>query len=137
MRLAKVPHLGVVMTDTKTSQFNSDEGPDEHRDLERLGKKIRKVRGKDITTEEPDLDREDSLPSNGLGVAMRIGIELVVSVFVGTGIGWGLDQWLGTKPWLMVVFFMLGTAAGFFNVIRMATTNADMIGGDDNSPPET
>jgi ATP synthase protein I len=136
MRLAKVPHQGVVMTDTKTSQFNSDEGPDEHRDLERLGKKIRKVRGEDIIVED-HLNREDSLPSNGLGVAMRIGIELVVAVFLGTGIGWGLDQWFGTKPWLMVVFFMLGTAAGFFNVIRMASTNVDLSGSDDTSSPDT
>lgn len=110
------------MTDDKTSRSYSDEGPDEHRDLERLGERLREAQRRDVT-EEQNQEQADSLPNNGLGVAMRIGMELVVAVFVGTAIGFGLDRWLGTKPWLMVVFFMLGTAAGFFNVIRMATKN--------------
>jgi len=34
------------------------------------------------------------------------------------GAGWLLDRWLGTKPWLMIVFFFLGAAAGIMNVYR-------------------
>ena len=52
----------------------------------------------------------------GLGFALRLGIELVAALVVGVGIGHLLDRWLGTGPWLMVVFFFLGSAAGFLNV---------------------
>ena len=55
---------------------------------------------------------------SGLGFALRIGIELVAALAVGVGIGYALDRWLGTGPWLMVVFFFLGSAAGFLNVYR-------------------
>ena len=55
---------------------------------------------------------------SGLGLAMRIGVELVAALAVGTGIGVLLDGWLGTAPWLMVVFFVLGSAAGILNVYR-------------------
>lgn len=55
---------------------------------------------------------------SGAGIAMRVGIEMVGSLAVGVGIGWLLDRWLGTGPWLMVVFFFLGGAAGILNVYR-------------------
>lgn len=57
-------------------------------------------------------------PMTGFGLAMRIGTELVAAVAVGVGVGYVLDLWLGTKPWLMVVFFFLGSAAGMLNVYR-------------------
>jgi ATP synthase protein I len=57
----------------------------------------------------------------GLGLAMRLGVEIVASLIIGVLIGLLLDQWLGTTPWLMLVFFVLGSAAGFMNVYRVAT----------------
>ncbi len=57
-------------------------------------------------------------PMTGFGLAMRIGTELVAAIAVGVGVGYVLDMWLGTKPWLMVVFFFLGSAAGMLNVYR-------------------
>jgi ATP synthase protein I len=54
----------------------------------------------------------------GMGLAVKIGTELVGGVLVGVGIGWALDYWLGTKPWLMIVFFVLGAVAGFVGMIR-------------------
>ncbi len=60
-------------------------------------------------------------PGSGLGFALRIGMELVVGIVVGVGIGLGLDYWLGTKPWLMIVFFFLGAGAGMLNVYRTVT----------------
>ena len=57
-------------------------------------------------------------PMTGFGLAMRIGTELVAAVAVGVGMGYVLDLWLGTKPWLMVLFFFLGSAAGMLNVYR-------------------
>ena len=55
-----------------------------------------------------------------MGNAFKLGTELVAAVGVGTIIGFILDNWFGTKPWLMIVFFFLGTAAGILNVIRSA-----------------
>jgi ATP synthase protein I len=56
--------------------------------------------------------------ASGIGIAMRVGIELAGTLAVGVGIGWLLDRWLGTGPWLLVVFFFLGSAAGVLNVYR-------------------
>ena len=55
-----------------------------------------------------------------IGNAFKLGTELVAAVAVGTIIGFILDTWFGTKPWLMIVFFFLGSAAGLLNVIRAA-----------------
>lgn len=55
---------------------------------------------------------------SGLGMAVKIGVEMVSALIVGVGIGWGLDWWLGTGPWLMIVFFFLGSGAGILNVYR-------------------
>jgi ATP synthase protein I len=56
--------------------------------------------------------------NSGVGIAVRVGIELTGTLAVGVGIGWLLDRWLGSGPWLMVVFFFLGGAAGILNVYR-------------------
>ena len=55
-----------------------------------------------------------------MGSAFKLGTELVAAVAVGTIIGFILDSWFGTKPWLIIVFFFLGSAAGMLNVIRTA-----------------
>jgi ATP synthase protein I len=55
---------------------------------------------------------------SALAMAWRIGIELVVAVAVGTGLGWVIDRWLGTRPWGMIVLFFLGVGAGMMNVWR-------------------
>lgn len=55
-----------------------------------------------------------------MGEAFKIVAELVVGVVVGGGIGWSLDRVLGTGPWLLVLFLLLGFAAGMSNVIRTA-----------------
>ncbi|MDF1750711.1 MAG: AtpZ/AtpI family protein [Alphaproteobacteria bacterium] len=56
----------------------------------------------------------------GIGFAMRLGTELVAAIGIGVGFGYGLDQWLGTTPWLMVLFFFFGGAAGVMNVYRLS-----------------
>ena len=59
---------------------------------------------------------------NGLfmGSAFKLGTELVSAVLVGTIIGFILDTWFDTKPWLIIVFFFLGSTAGILNVIKAA-----------------
>lgn len=84
--------------------------------LDELDAKLRRAR------QEAGGDRAaGAAPAKALGVGFRVGIELVVALVVGVGIGYFLDVWLGTKPWLMLVFFVLGTGAGIVNVWRVVT----------------
>ncbi len=53
---------------------------------------------------------------NVLGTAGVIGLHMVSGPLVGFAIGYGLDYWLGTHPWLKLAFLLLGIAAGFRNV---------------------
>ena len=55
-----------------------------------------------------------------MGSAFKLGTELVAAVGVGTIIGFILDSWFDTKPWLIIIFFFLGAAAGMLNVIKTA-----------------
>ncbi len=55
-----------------------------------------------------------------MGNAFKLGTELVAAVAVGTIIGFILDSWFDTKPWLIIIFFFLGAAAGLLNVIKVA-----------------
>lgn len=59
------------------------------------------------------------------GIAVRLVTELVAALLVGSAMGWGMDWLFGyfgihTKPVFLIVFFMLGAAAGLRGVIRTA-----------------
>jgi len=64
---------------------------------------------------------QGALPASAWGVGLRAGVEVVSALVVGVGLGLILDRWLGTSPWLFLVFFMLGAAAGVLNVYRLFT----------------
>ncbi len=49
-----------------------------------------------------------------------VGVQSVVSILIGFGIGLALDRWLNTAPWFMLLFIFLGVAAGFLNIYRVA-----------------
>jgi len=80
-----------------------------------LGDRLDKVRAR----REPER-QESSARGAAMGQAFKIAIELVVGVAVGGFIGWVLDRQLDTAPWLLIVFLLLGFAAGMMNVIRSA-----------------
>ena len=58
--------------------------------------------------------------SSNLGSAFKISTEFVAAVVVGSIIGFILDNLFGTKPWLIIIFFIIGVIAGMLNVIRSA-----------------
>ena len=64
--------------------------------------------------------KEKSSNAASLGKAMKISTELVAAVVVGTTLGFILDSWFDTKPWLTISFFFMGVAAGILNVIKSA-----------------
>ncbi len=79
-----------------------------------------------------------------LGFAFRLATELVAGFVVGGLIGWFLDDWLGTLPLFLLVFFGLGAAAGILNVVRTAhamnkaaadDAAADEVGDEARKPP--
>jgi len=59
-------------------------------------------------------------PSSSMGAAFKMSTELVSAVAVGTIIGFILDNWFGTKPWLILIFFFVGVVAGIMNVVKSA-----------------
>ena len=63
---------------------------------------------------------EEGNKGSSMGSAFKMSTELVSAVAVGTIIGFILDSWFDTKPWLIIIFFFLGSAAGMLNVIRTA-----------------
>src|SRR5436190_21751521 len=87
--------------------------------LARLGERIDKARAQNVRNQPAVGDR--AAMQQGLGVGLRIGIELVVAIGVATALGWAIDRWLGTRPWGIIVLFFLGVAAGMLNVYRAVT----------------
>ena len=65
------------------------------------------------------VEKENPHTSN-IGQAFKLSTELVAAVLVGTIIGFILDNWFDTKPWLIIIFFFVGVVAGILNVIRSA-----------------
>ena len=82
--------------------------------LEDLDSRLRKARGGN------ESGSRGRLPGTRLGQALHLAIEMAAALAVGGGIGWLLDEWLGTRPWLFVVFIFVGIAAGILNAFRAA-----------------
>ena len=53
-----------------------------------------------------------------IGQLSTIGLAFVFALMMGFGGGYWLDQWLGTRPWLSLLGFAVGLAAGILNVVR-------------------
>lgn len=70
--------------------------------------------------------------ASGYGQAMRLSSEFIAAVLVGCLIGWGFDILLGTKPWGLIVFLLLGFVAGVLNVLRSAGLMRDAAAFDNN-----
>jgi hypothetical protein len=67
-----------------------------------------------------------------MSLGLRAGGEFVSAVILGLGIGWILDRALGTNPAFLIVFFLLGVAAGVWNVIRLTSPKGASL--NSNSP---
>jgi ATP synthase protein I len=58
---------------------------------------------------------------SAVSLAFRVLSEFVAAIIVGTAIGWGIDRLAGTLPLFLILFVLMGAAAGFWNVYRIAT----------------
>ena len=70
------------------------------------------------SSESPGEDR--AATASGYARGFRLSSELVAGVLVGAGLGWLIDRLLGVSPWGLMVFLLLGFAAGVLNVMRSA-----------------
>lgn len=89
-------------------------GPNTDR-LADLDQRIAAARG----AAEPEI-RTGAEKYNAMSMGWRMIIELVLSVMVGAAMGWGLDSLLGTLPLMLIVFVLLGFAAGVRTMMRSA-----------------
>src|SRR3954468_22302743 len=72
--------------------------------------------------------------NSAMGMGLRIGLELVVAVGLGTGLGWLIDQGLGSRPWAVLVGLLLGFATGLLKVWR-AMSGMGLAAGYRPAPP--
>lgn len=84
--------------------------------LQRLGNRLTQVNRPSENSAGPRQATDTSAIARGF----RLSTELVAGVLVGAAIGWLLDKWLGISPWGLIVFLLLGFAAGVLNVMRAA-----------------
>ena len=84
--------------------------------LDKLGQQLAEAKGKRATAPQVEGEARGA----AFGTALKLATELVAGVAVGGFIGWALDRLFGSAPLLMVVFLILGAAAGIMNVVREA-----------------
>ncbi|MEW9837641.1 AtpZ/AtpI family protein [Mesorhizobium marinum] len=75
---------------------------------------------------------EGAVGATGYGQAMKLSSEFIAGVAVGAGLGWMIDRFAGTSPWGLVVFLLLGFAAGVLNVLRSVGKVAEFGQGSDS-----
>lgn len=61
---------------------------------------------------------------SALAQGTRHAFEIAATTIVGAGIGWMLDRWLQTGPWMFLLFLLLGIGAGFWNLIKAVNAEA-------------
>jgi ATP synthase protein I len=110
------------MADDPRNQRDRDQPPPDEAALSarlrRLGERLGEHHSDRPSDSEPG-QRTTADPS-AIARGFRLSTELVAGVLVGAAIGWLLDRWLGLSPWGMIVFLLLGFAAGVLNVMRAA-----------------
>jgi ATP synthase protein I len=120
---------GVGDGGSATVPFMSErDGPDPLKSLGERLDKARRVRKEAAPKSENGDDDARGMLRVALGLGARIGVEMVVALGVGFGVGWSIDRLLGTRPWAMVVFIILGMAAGMLNVARVMSGQGSAIG---------
>jgi ATP synthase protein I len=95
--------------------------------LRRLGERLDRQRAS--TSSDTSPGASPTAYGSGMARGLRLSSELVAGVLVGAVIGWAIDRSIGISPWGLIVFVLLGFAAGVLNVIRAARTSIDNTSG--------
>ncbi len=86
--------------------------------LQRLGERLGQHQPDRLSENEPGQGATSDPSAFARG--FRLSTEFVAGILVGAAIGWLIDRWVGTSPWGMIVFLLLGFAAGVLNLMRAA-----------------
>lgn len=110
-----------------------DKSPDEAALSARLGNLDQRLSAlrdsRKIGTDQPAGESEDGAArASAMALGLRLSSELVAGVLVGAAIGWGIDHLLSTSPFGLIVFLLLGFAAGVVNVVRSAAAASGRTG---------
>jgi ATP synthase protein I len=89
--------------------------------LDRLRGDLKKGRAASAPAPEQEADPKPNPTGSAMSLGLRAGSEFVSAVILGLGIGWVLDRALHTNPAFLIVFFLIGVAAGIWNVIRLTS----------------
>jgi len=77
-----------------------------------------------LTSEEIIMPKDDKPQQNEFAVALsfflQVSVSIIACIAVGMFLGWLLDRWLGTSPWLLMVFSFLGVGAAFKSIFDFA-----------------
>jgi ATP synthase protein I len=99
-----------------------DEAADLRARLNRLSGELKgRAAARAASAPKPTPKTGDSAAGSAMSLGLRAGSEFVSAVILGLGIGWVLDRALHTNPAFLIVFFLLGVAAGIWNVIRLTS----------------
>ncbi|WP_306140951.1 AtpZ/AtpI family protein [Roseibium sp. MMSF_3412] len=102
----------------------NDQNKDRNGDVSQAGLSERRAqlnrKLEDQRAVEEKAAKKSESNSAGYAQAMKLSSEFIAGVLVGAGIGWVADQWLGTAPFGLIIFLLLGFAAGVLNVLRSA-----------------
>ena len=85
--------------------------------LQRLGEGLARQRAVETSNETSE---NRAATASGYARGFRLSSELVAGVIIGAGLGWLVDHWFRTTPWGLMIFLLLGFAAGVLNVLRSA-----------------
>ena len=80
-----------------------------------LAARIARAQGDRVVRELP---ADTGASAAGASRAYRLAAEFMAAIIVGAGLGYGIDLVAGTKPWAMIIFLLVGFAAGVLNVVR-------------------
>jgi ATP synthase protein I len=85
--------------------------PDRQQDLEAFEARLQAARA-------ANAPKARAMAASAFARGTRYAMEIAVATMVGGGLGWALDRWLGTAPWLFILLLLAGMAAGFRNLMR-------------------
>ncbi len=97
--------------------MESDDVPPGLRELEERVRQAKQRTGQ-VSWEAPAGPSADEKNKGMLSLAFRLGTEILAALIIGAGGGVLIDDWLGTKPWFLVIGFFIGMGGGVVNVYR-------------------
>ena len=116
--------------------MSDHDGPDR---LKGLGTKLKKAR-ETSRHGRPDEKQPEKANPKAYALGMRVALEMIAAFIGGGVIGWILDGWLGTSPWMLILWVALGFAAGVRSALRVTQmaerTAEDERNAGGRSPPK-